>query len=46
MSPEVIELKKKANKLRRIFQGKVPIPNGAIDYDYNPEMELNKGGMK
>ena len=33
-SKEVIELKKKCNILRRIFQKSVKIPIGAIDYDF------------
>jgi len=46
ISPEVIELKQKANKLRRIFQGSVPIPDGAKEYDYNSDKRLNMGGLK
>ena len=47
ISPEVIELKQKANKLRRIFQKSVPIPNGAIEYNYDPEIYINgKGGKR
>lgn len=33
-SKEVIELKKKCNKLRRLFQRSVKVPLGALDYDF------------
>lgn len=46
MSSEVIELKKKANKLRRIFQGSVPIPEGAKEYSYSSDKKLSVGGFK
>ena len=45
-SPEVIELKQRADKLRRIFQGRVTIPKGAIEYDYNSEIKVNVVGGK
>ena len=46
MSLETIELKKRANKLRRIFQRSVPIPYGAKEYNYSSERKLNVGGFK
>ena len=46
MSKEVIELKKKANKLRRIFQASVPIPEGAKEYRFSSDKRLVVGGLK
>ena len=47
ISPEVVELKQKANKLRRIFQKSVPIPEGAIEYNYDSDIYINgMGGSK
>lgn len=48
ISKEAIELKKKADKLRRIFQGSVPVPKEAKEYKYDPERYINNsmGGKK
>ncbi len=40
VSYEAIELKKKANKLRKLFQSSVNVPIGALEYNYDPEKKI------
>lgn len=42
ISPSVIELKKRCNKLRKIFQKSVKIPIGALDYDFEHIEKINR----